>query len=181
MKNKRPILDSTQIGISLHRLALELHEEHGNFSNTAIIGLQPRGINLARKIHELLGEISGNDNIRFGELDSTFYRDDFRRGDKVLIPNSIELPFSLEGLNVILVDDVLYTGRSVRSALNALTDFGRPNRTELLVLVDRRYNRELPIQPDYTGEAVDTRTRDRVLVELESDNPMVWIVTEEMK
>ncbi len=181
MKNKRPILDSTQIDISLHRLALELHEEHGDFSNTAIIGLQPRGINLAKSIHGLLQEISGNEDIKFGELDSTFYRDDFRRGDKVLIPNSIELPFSIEGMNVILVDDVLYTGRSVRSALNALTDFGRPNRTELLVLIDRKYNRELPIQPDYTGEAVDTRTKDRVLVELDGNDPIVWIVTEEKK
>jgi len=177
--NKRPILDSKQIEISMHRLALQLVEEHGDFSNTAIVGLQPRGIGLAKQIHSLICEKSGNDRIKFGELDSTFYRDDFRRTSKPLIPNSIELSFSIENLNVVLVDDVLYTGRSVRSALNALTDFGRPKKTELLVLIDRKYNRELPIQPDYIGESVDTRANDRVIVEWETEQPNVWIITQE--
>jgi pyrimidine operon attenuation protein/uracil phosphoribosyltransferase len=176
---KREILNKQQIEISLHRLALQIHEEHGDFKNTAIIGLQPRGIVLAKKIHQILGEVSGNKHIPFGELDSTFYRDDFRRTTKPLIPNTIELSFSVENKRIVLIDDVLYTGRSVRSALNALTDFGRPINTELLVLIDRKYNRELPIQPDYTGEAVDTRAKDRVLVELHTDEPKVWIITEE--
>jgi len=176
---KRAILDSKQIDISMHRLALQLLEEHGDFSNTAIVGLQPRGIGLARMIHELVCKKSGNPEIKFGELDSTFYRDDFRRTSKPLIPNSIELSFSVENRNIVLIDDVLYTGRSVRSALNALTDFGRPMKTELLVLIDRKYNRELPIQPDYIGESVDTRANDRVLVELDQEEPKVWIITQE--
>lgn len=176
---KRSILDQATIEISLYRLALQLNEEHDDFRNSAIIGLQPRGIGLARRIHALAQEISGNNHILFGELDSTFYRDDFRRTSKPLIPNSIELSFSVENKKIILVDDVLYTGRSVRSALNALSDFGRPERTELLVLINRKYNRELPIQPDYTGRSVDTRAHDRVIVDLENKPYNVWIVTEE--
>lgn len=176
---KRSILDQETIEISLYRLALQLHESHGDFSNSAIIGLQPRGIGLAKRMHQLVQEISGNAKILFGELDSTFYRDDFRRSPKPLIPNTIELEFSVENKRVILIDDVLYTGRSVRSALNALADFGRPIRTELLVLIDRKYNRELPIQPDYTGRSVDTRAHDRVIVDLDDKTANVWIITEE--
>ena len=177
MSKQRLILDSEQLDIVLNRLMLELIENHGDFSNSALIGLQPRGISLARLLHERLVKRLGLSNILFGELDSTFYRDDFRRSHKPLIPNSIKLDFIVERKNVILIDDVLYTGRSVRSALNALADFGRPNQTELLTLIDRRFNRELPIQPDYVGTEVDTRTNDKVMVDLEKENK-VWIITE---
>lgn len=179
--NKRLILDHRRMAIILHRLALQIEEMHGeDLRETAIIGLQPRGIPFARRIHQILTE-RNQGTIPYGELDSTFYRDDFRRSDKPLIPNSILLEFSVENKNVILIDDVLYTGRSVRSALNALADFGRPAHTELMVLIDRRFNRELPIQPDYSGEVVDSRMNDKVLVtwgETESDN-QVWILTNE--
>lgn len=175
---KRIFLDSAQLEIVIQRLVIQLIENHGDFSNTAIIGLQPRGIQLAKSIHQRLQERLQVNNILFGELDSTFYRDDFRRGGKPLIPNTISLNFIVEDKKVVLIDDVLYTGRSVRSALNALADFGRPVRTELLTLIDRRFNRELPIQPDYVGADVDTRGNDKVIVDLEKENK-VWIITEE--
>lgn len=178
--SKRIILDSPQLSIMLTRMAIELHENHQDFSNSALIGLQPRGIALARKIKTILMEMYGLKNIKYGELDSTFYRDDFRRNEKILIPNSIELEFGVEGVNIILIDDVLYTGRSVRSALNALADFGRPAKTELLTLIDRRFKRELPIQPDYVGTNVDTRANDKVIVDLVNENK-VWIITEQEK
>jgi pyrimidine operon attenuation protein/uracil phosphoribosyltransferase len=149
-------------------------------SQTAIIGLQPRGIFPAKRIHSILCE-RNQISIPYGELDSTFYRDDFRRTLKPLVPSSIHLEFNVEEKNVILIDDVLYTGRSVRSALNALGDFGRPARTELLVMIDRRYNRELPIQPDYCGEIIDSRMNDKVLVQWGSaaEDKEVWILTQE--
>lgn len=176
--DKRLILDEKRLDVTLHRLAFQLYENHKDLDSLALIGLQPRGVEFAKTIHQMLTELSGNNNIRFGALDSTFYRDDFRRNDKPLIPNAMQLNFSIENMIVVLLDDVLYTGRSVRSALNALNDFGRPDYTELMVLIDRKYNRELPIQPDYTGEAVDTRGRDRVKVELK-DEKKVWIITEQ--
>lgn len=177
MIQKRIILNSEQLNIVIQRLVIQLLENHGDFANTAIIGLQPRGISLAKRIHQQLEKRLNNTKILFGELDSTFYRDDFRRSDKPLLASSINLNFIVEDKKVVLIDDVLYTGRSVRSALNALADFGRPLRTELLTLIDRRFNRELPIQPDYVGAEVDTRAKDRVIVDLENDNS-VWIITE---
>ncbi|MBI1306237.1 MAG: bifunctional pyr operon transcriptional regulator/uracil phosphoribosyltransferase PyrR [Bacteroidetes bacterium] len=177
MKHKRLILDSDLLEIVIQRLVIELRENHGDFSQSAIIGLQPRGIVLAKMIHQQLEKQTGK-KILYGELDSTFYRDDFRRTGKPLIPNTMFLEFIVEDKKVILIDDVLYTGRSVRSALNALADFGRPLNTELLTLIDRRFNRELPIQPDYTGVEVDTRAHDKVIVEL-TDDKKVWILTEE--
>jgi pyrimidine operon attenuation protein / uracil phosphoribosyltransferase len=175
--DKRLILDHKHLGITLNRLAVQLLERHKDFAQTALIGLQPRGVEFAKKIHDIVSRLSNNPNIKFGALDSTFYRDDFRRTDKPLIPSEMQLNFSLDDMNIILLDDVLYTGRSVRSALNALNDFGRPQHTELMVLIDRKFNRELPIQPDYIGEAVDTRGNDRVIVELTEENK-VWIITE---
>ncbi|MCB9251813.1 MAG: bifunctional pyr operon transcriptional regulator/uracil phosphoribosyltransferase PyrR [Flavobacteriales bacterium] len=178
--SKRRILDSQLTGIILKRIALEITENHGDMTNSAIIGLQPRGIRLASQLKEVVSEITGNKNILYGELDSTFYRDDFRKDNKILVPNSIQIDFLIENKTIIIVDDVLYTGRSVRSALNALGDFGRPRKIELMTLVDRTFNRELPIKPDYVGEEVDTRANDRVEV-LWNENqttPEVWIITE---
>ncbi|MCO4818609.1 MAG: bifunctional pyr operon transcriptional regulator/uracil phosphoribosyltransferase PyrR [Bacteroidetes bacterium] len=178
MNSKRIILDTQRLEITLQRMAFELNENHNDFSKCALIGLQPRGIALARKIKSILEQTFNHDSIKYGELDATFYRDDFRRSEKILIPNSIELDFQIEDLNIVLVDDVLYTGRSVRSALNALSDFGRPAKTELLTLIDRRFKRELPIQPDYVGTNVDTRAHDKVIVDLDKENK-VWIITEQ--
>lgn len=175
----RKILDAHKLDIILHRLALEMLENHSNPEQTAIIGLQPRGVIPAKRLHQHICDITGNPHIPFGLLDITFYRDDFRRSSKPLIPSTMELNFSIEDKQVILVDDVLYTGRSVRAALNALNDFGRPLKTELLVLIDRRYSRELPIEPNYVGEEVDSRANDKVEVKWKETHgeDEVWIIT----
>lgn len=160
----RTILEKKQLQITINRLCYELSEKHGDFSNTAIIGLQPRGVLLSRTIKDHLMQMPGGKNIRYGELDIAFYRDDFRRGHDQIVPSKMNIDFTVEGMQIIIIDDVLYTGRTIRAALDALTDFGRPAKVELLVLVDRRYSRDLPIQPDYTGIAVDTRANDKVKV-----------------
>jgi pyrimidine operon attenuation protein/uracil phosphoribosyltransferase len=130
--------------------------------NTVIIGIQPRGIYLSDKIVHTLKELVTNKTIEYGILDITFYRDDVRK--ELHVANKTHIPFSIENKKVILVDDVLWTGRTIRAALDALLDFGRPQKVELCVLIDRRFNRELPIQPDYTGRAIDTIVSQKVKV-----------------
>ncbi len=140
-------------------------ENHGDFEKTAIVGLQPRGIYLANRIVKVLKERTGLDSIRHGALDITFYRDDFRRKDTPSIPSETQMNFNIEDLNVVLIDDVLYTGRTIRAGLDALLAFGRPKRVELLVLIDRRFSRHLPVQADYRGRTVDAITSERVSVD----------------
>lgn len=131
-------------------------------NNTVIIGIQPRGILLSDRIfHELQKEL-GDTPINYGKLDITFYRDDIRK--ELHVPNQTDLNFSIEGRKVVLIDDVLYTGRTCRAALDALMDFGRPEKVELMVLIDRRYSRQFPIQPDYTGRAIDSIFTQKVKV-----------------
>jgi pyrimidine operon attenuation protein/uracil phosphoribosyltransferase len=151
----------------------------GDFSDTALIGMQPRGIFLSRRIKNRLEHILGNQPFLYGELDIAFYRDDFRRGNEQILPSELKIDFHIQDKKIVLIDDVLYTGRSIRSALDALTDFGRPSKVELLVLVDRKYSRDLPIQPDYVGISVDTRSNDKVKVEWKENNKKdsVQIVT----
>ncbi len=168
--NSKIILEKKQFSIVIDRLCYELIEKHGLFENTAIIGLQPRGIYLARRVLKRLNEITHNNSITYGELDISFYRDDFRRGNEQIVPSEMKINFTVENKKVVLIDDVLYTGRSIRSALDALVDFGRPDKVELMVLIDRRYSRHLPIQPDYTGITVDTRSNDKVKVEWKENN-----------
>jgi pyrimidine operon attenuation protein / uracil phosphoribosyltransferase len=159
----KTLLNSTQLDLTLQRLAHQLVENHINFENTAIIGIQPRGIYLSDRIVKMVRKITGNKNIEYGKLDITFYRDDVHTTD-IQVPTVTDIPFSVEGRKVIFVDDVLYTGRTIRSAMDALIDFGRPEKVELLVLVDRRFSRELPIHPDYTGYTVDTILTQKVKV-----------------
>jgi pyrimidine operon attenuation protein/uracil phosphoribosyltransferase len=141
--------------------------------------MQPRGIFLSRRIKNRLEHILGNQPFLYGELDIAFYRDDFRRGNEQILPSELKIDFHIQDKKIVLIDDVLYTGRSIRSALDALTDFGRPSKVELLVLVDRKYSRDLPIQPDYVGISVDTRSNDKVKVEWKENNKKdsVQIVT----
>lgn len=169
MKDKT-LLDHTALNYTLHRLAYEVYEQHTDFSNLAFISLQPRGIALGKRIVAQLKTLVKGQDIQHGTLDVTFYRDDFRRRDGVLVPSSTDLDFSIEGKEVILIDDVLFTGRTVRSGLDALLDFGRPKHVELLVLIDRRFSRELPVQPDYTGKIVDVVRDERVKVEWTEDD-----------
>ncbi len=174
---KKELLSGKSIDIILSRLTCELIENHGDFSDTVLIGLQPRGVLVLDK---LLTKLAGNgiSNVNHGRLDITFYRDDFRRRDIPLQPNQTKIDVILEGKKVVFVDDVLYTGRSVRSALDAIHSFGRPSEIELLVLIDRRFSRELPIQPDYTGKQVDSLASQKVAVEWkeESDKDVVYLI-----
>ena len=165
MSKPKSILNRTQLNITIHRLCHQLMENHTDFSNSVIIGLQPRGVLLAERLQQCLNEIHPDFQVELGSLDITFYRDDFRRREDPLVPSSTQLNVSLEDKKVVLIDDVLYTGRTVRSALDAMLDFGRPSSVELLVLIDRRLSRHVPIQPDYVGHTVDVVAEERVTVE----------------
>ena len=158
----KKILNAKEISTILNRLSLQLIEDHNDFSNTVLIAIQPRGVLLANRLVEML--INGTHNIKLGLLDITFYRDDFRRSEKVLKANQTKLDFSIENKTVVLIDDVLFTGRSIRAALDSLQSFGRPKAVQLLNLIDRRFSRELPIQPDYCGIQVDSRLNQKVKV-----------------
>lgn len=164
LMEKQVILNEQQFNLTLKRLSHQLIEIHDQFDDTILIGLQPRGIHLLEHLKKFLDETLGRE-VRCGNLDITFYRDDFRRREKPLIPSVTNIDFSIEKKRVVLIDDVLYTGRTIRSGLDALLAFGRPSSVELLVLIDRRFRRELPIQADYVGKTVDTLTAERVSVE----------------
>ncbi|MBT6169867.1 MAG: bifunctional pyr operon transcriptional regulator/uracil phosphoribosyltransferase PyrR [Flavobacteriaceae bacterium] len=158
----KKILNANEISTILHRLSFQLIEDHHDFSDTVIIAIQPRGVLLAERIVNFLTKESFK--VQFGLLDITFYRDDFRRNEKVLKANKTILDFSIENKTVVLIDDVLYTGRSIRAGLDALQSYGRPKAVQLLNLIDRRFSRELPIQPDYCGIQVDSRLNQKVKV-----------------
>jgi len=175
----RLLFTPQQLDITINRLCNQLIEIHDDFSNSVIIGLQPRGVLLARRIHHTLSGIMQSENIRLGELDVTFYRDDFRKKD--LVPNKTQIDFIIEDKNVILIDDVLYTGRTIRSGLDAMMAFGRPKDVELLVLIDRRFSRNLPIQAKYVGRTVDTIASENVKVDWKETGgeDHVWLITQE--
>lgn len=162
--SKKTLLNSKEINIILHRLACQLIENHNNFENTVIIGIQPRGTYLAERLVEILKKDYNISSIEFGLLDITFYRDDFRRRDAPLEANKTNINFIIEDKNVVFIDDVLFSGRSIRAALTAIQSFGRPSNVELLVLIDRRFSRHLPIQPDYRGRQVDVINEEKVTV-----------------
>ncbi len=173
------LLNGKQIQLTIERLSREVIESI-SFQNTVIIGVQPRGVLLAEKIHQKILELTKID-IPFGKIDTTFHRDDFRRG-KSLNAKVTEIDFLIEEKNVLLVDDVLFTGRTIRAALDALLSFGRPQKIELLVLIDRRFNRELPIQPDFVGDVVDTIEKVDVEVqwaEKDGEDRVVFIKVKE--
>ena len=157
------LLSDKKINIILNRLCYQLIERHGDFSNTILIGLQPRGTLLLDRLIQLLVKF-GIADPKTGKLDTTFFRDDFRRSDHPLSPKANVMDQYVEGKDVVLIDDVLFTGRSIRSALTAIDTYGRPRSIELLVLVDRRFSRHLPIQPDYLGAQIDALQGDKVKV-----------------
>ncbi len=177
MAKPKQILDKSQLNLTLKRLMFEIVENVEDFDNFAIIGLQPRGVLFSRMLKSMLENEGKIKHLVYGELDITFYRDDYRRNESSLVPSKLDIDFDIEGRNILLVDDVLYTGRTIRAALDAIADFGRPKKVELMALIDRRYNRELPIEADYVGQTVDTRgTGLRVQVDLEGDTPKVTMV-----
>jgi len=178
---KRLILDTDLLQITINRLVEELIENHKDFQDTVLIGLQPRGVFLAQRIQKRLNKRL-NKELPLGLLDTTFYRDDFRRRDIPIKANATDIPFLIEDKKVILIDDVLFTGRTVRAALDAMIAFGRPRLVELLAFIDRKYTRDLPIQPDYVGQRVNTIKTQRVLVEWTdqgAENDKIWLVTKE--
>jgi pyrimidine operon attenuation protein/uracil phosphoribosyltransferase len=158
----KTILNEQQLALTIQRLSHQVLENHLDLDNTVLIGIQPRGIYFSDRMAAQIMELLGNQNISYGKLDITFYRDDVRQGLHTL--NQTAIPFSIEGKNVILIDDVLYTGRTIRAALDALLGFGRPAKVELCVLIDRRFSRQLPIQADYTGKSIDSIITQRVKV-----------------
>ena len=161
---KKILLDSKKIDLILNRLVCELVENHKDFNKTVLIGLQPRGTYLIEKILNIFKKKYPNINIKSGILDFTFFRDDFRRSEKTLKASSTQINFSIENKNVVLIDDVLFTGRSIKAAMSSIDSYGRPNSIELLVLIDRRYKREIPIQANYCGAKIDTFKGDKVNV-----------------
>jgi pyrimidine operon attenuation protein/uracil phosphoribosyltransferase len=168
----KTILDKRQLHLTILRLAHQLLENHQNLDEVVFIGLQPRGVQISKRIVDTVRNLCVGQNIQYGILDITFYRDDVRK--ELHIANTTDIPFSIEGKVVILIDDVLYTGRTIRAALDALQDFGRPKKIELCVLVDRRFNRELPIQPDYCGKSIDTAYSQKVKVEWEREEVVLY-------
>ena len=162
--SQKVLLNQKEVNIILHRLACQLIEKHNDFSNTILVGLQPRGRHLADRLTQVLESDYNIADLQVGYLDITFYRDDFRRSDKVLEASATEMNFVVEGKKVVFIDDVLYTGRSIRAALTAIQSYGRPKNIELLILIDRRFSRHLPIQPDYRGRQVDAIDDEKVIV-----------------
>ena len=158
----KTILNEQQLGITIQRLSHQVLENHLNLENTVHIGIQPRGVYFSNRIVEQLKPQVPGGKVSYGLLDITFYRDDVRKGLHEL--NQTDIPFSIEEKNVILIDDVLYTGRTIRAALDALMDFGRPTKVELCILIDRRFSRQLPIQADYTGKSIDSIITQKVKV-----------------
>jgi pyrimidine operon attenuation protein/uracil phosphoribosyltransferase len=162
--SKREIIDARELNIALNRLCCKLIENHGDFSNSILIGLQPRGVKVLERIVGLLESDYNVKNIRTGVLDITFFRDDFRHRSGHLQANKTRIEHLVEDQKVVFIDDVLYTGRSVRAAMDAILSYGRPSKMELLTLIDRRFSRDLPIQPDYKGRQVDSIASQRVEV-----------------
>jgi pyrimidine operon attenuation protein / uracil phosphoribosyltransferase len=158
----KTVLTEQQLAIIMQRLSHQILENHLDLANTVLIGIQPRGIYVSDRIVAQLKQQIDPSKICYGKLDITFYRDDVRK--ELHIANKTDIPFSIENKNVVLIDDVLYTGRTIRAALDALLDFGRPAKVELCILIDRRFSRQLPIQADYIGKSIDSIITQKVRV-----------------
>ncbi len=165
MLEEREILNQEAIIITIERLCHQLIEVHNTFDNVVLIGIQPRGTDLNNRILKKLKLILPSCNIKSGNVDISFYRDDLMRREEPILPQVMDIDISLEGKTIVLIDDVLFTGRSVRSAIDALMAFGRPESIELLTLIDRRFSRDLPIQPNYVGKIIDAVESEKIIVE----------------
>jgi len=164
------VLDRDDLRRTLVRIAHEIIEKNPGGENLALVGIHTRGALLAARLHTLVGELSGGD-VPIGDLDISFYRDDMDGREPASAPvvHASHLDFDLEGRTVILVDDVLFTGRTARAGIEALFDYGRPGRVQLAVLIDRGH-RELPIRPDYVGKNLPTSREERVYVRMEESD-----------
>jgi pyrimidine operon attenuation protein / uracil phosphoribosyltransferase len=166
------ILDKQQLELTILRLAHQLVEMHDKLDDVVFIGLQPRGVKVGELITEHIKQLCPGQKVQYGVLDITFYRDDVRK--ELHVAGKTDINFSVDGKMVVLIDDVLYTGRTIRAALDAMQDFGRPKKIELCVLVNRRFNRELPIQPDYCGKSIDTVTSQKVKAEWDKEQVILY-------
>lgn len=175
--SRRHLLDSRLLEITIWRLCEQLIENHDDFEHSVLLGLQPRGIYLAQRIQKKLSEQLSKE-VPLGFLDATFHRDDFRRREAPLKAEETDVPFLLEGKKVVLIDDVLFTGRTVRAALDAMNTFGRPDKVELLVLIDRLYSRDIPISANYVGKRVNTLQSQKVQVQLseQGGEDNIWLI-----
>ena len=181
MIKERQILNQQDIAITIERLCQQLIEHHNDFNNTVIVGVQPRGTLLSNRIITQLKQLLKTTNIESGNLDISFYRDDLRRREEPIVPQVMDMNLSLEGKNVVLIDDVLFTGRSIRSAIDALMAFGRPRSVELLALINRRFSRHLPIQPNYVGRTIDALETEKVIVEWKEINGKDRVLMRELE
>lgn len=168
----KSILSQQQLSITIKRLAHQVLENHPDLRDTVLIGIQPRGVFLSDRIVEEVRMQVDEEKILYGKLDITFYRDDIRK--ELHIANQTDIPFTIEGKKVVLIDDVLYTGRTIRAALDALLAFGRPEKVELCILIDRRFSRQFPIQPDYVGKSIDSIISQKVRVEWKNKEVVIY-------
>lgn len=166
------LISSSQLKLIINRLAQQLIENDEKITETVFVGIQPRGVYVSDKLIDQIKVLCPNEHIQYGLLDITFYRDDVRT--EMHVPNKTDMPFNIDGKRVVLIDDVLYTGRTIRAALDALQDFGRPKKIELCVLVNRRFDRELPIQPDYCGKTIDGFLNQKVKVNKEKAEVVIY-------
>lgn len=169
------LLSSKQLSETIHKLADQLAGYHKSVEDVVFVGIQQGGVMVADEMIKHLEQFYPGKTLQYGQLDITFYRDDIRK--EILAPDVMNLPFSIENKTVILIDDVLFTGRTIKAALDALLDYGRPAKVELCVLVDRKEHRQFPIQADYTGATVHTSKSDKVkLVKNEAGNKEVVLI-----
>ncbi len=176
MKKVQLIMDSHALDLAITRITHQILERNRDLSRLGVVGMQTRGVYLARRIAKKLNELEKR-KLTAGVLDVTFYRDDYRKTLKKPKAQVTDIPFDINGMNVVLVDDVLFTGRTVRAALDALTDFGRPKTIQLAVIIDRG-NRELPIQADYTGTVLKTLPNQAVKLAMQEHDgeDSIWLV-----
>ncbi|MEY2937990.1 MAG: hypothetical protein RL062_579 [Bacteroidota bacterium] len=164
MAKKKVLMDEGLLNVVIQRLCHQLVENYSPFEKVILIGLQPRGVDLLQRLSEELKNLYPNFAIPTGVVDPTFFRDDFRRGDKQLLAHPTKIPVNLDSYKVVLVDDVLFTGRTIRAGLEAILEYGRPASIDLLVLINRKFSRQLPIEPIMIGKSVDHYDGQKVRV-----------------
>jgi pyrimidine operon attenuation protein/uracil phosphoribosyltransferase len=154
------LLSSKKLSDTINGLAVQLNKNHPDLNDVVFVGIQQGGVVLANNITVLVQQLNPSGKVQYGQLDITFYRDDIR--NEILTPDTMNIPFAIENKTVVLIDDVLFTGRTIKAALDVLLDYGRPAKVELCVLVDRKEHRQFPIQADYVGLTVQTNKTDKV-------------------
>ena len=154
------LLSSSQLSETVTQLAVGLSKSHADMNDVVFVGIQQGGVVVGNDIVAEIQKINSSQKIEYGQLDITFYRDDIRK--EILTPDTMNIPFAIENKTVVLIDDVLFTGRTIKAALDVLLDYGRPAKVELCVLIDRKEHRQFPIQADYVGVTVETNKADKV-------------------